>query len=540
MKKYILKKGENLIIGILALILIFQIVLMVVAGVQKKGFFVDELWGYGLANSYYHPHIYSDDVFDKEEYLSPEYFKDYLEVSYEDAFKYGSVFYNQSQDAHPPLFYCVIHTISSFFRNTFSKWYGIIPNIIYFIVSGVGVYILSLSIIRNKYVSLLPVIFWGFSTQTVSYTILVRMYMMFTMFAVLNTLLHKRYLADGADWDKKLFIGLFFVNLGGCLTQYYYYIFAFFFSAFTVFIMLFKKQWKQIFLYSAVMLSSVISAVIIFPGIINTFKHNRGGEAIDNLVSTRSLLELLKEYLDNINDKILYGWNKWLIILIMIGIVLFVILGVINNLDKTLKNLLLRVNWLVVVIGFVIFFYMMIIIKISPFIADRYYYPIMPLVWILVVYWIYKGFGYLKYGTYFSVCIMLLITSVTVIQGYKNNKIMYQYKNQGTVMKNLEDFKNASCIYIIDNRQYTAVVHSLELQNFSEIKVIDVSKVDLMNTEIHDQTPYMVAYIDERLNQEEIINQICQKTKYKQYAPIGRGSGVWWEDAEEIYIYAFR
>ena len=189
--KNLFKKGLDWSVVLLGTILVFQVMIVIMAGIQKKGFFVDELWGYGLANSYYHPHIYSDDVFNRGEYLSPQYFKDYLEVSKEDAFQYGSVFYNQSQDAHPPLFYCVLHTISSFFQNTFSKWYGIIPNIIYFVISGIGIYVLSVSIIKNKYVSLLPVLFWGFSAQTVSYTILVRMYMMFAMFAILDTMLHK-------------------------------------------------------------------------------------------------------------------------------------------------------------------------------------------------------------------------------------------------------------------------------------------------------------------------------------------------------------
>lgn len=108
------------------------------------------------------------------------------------------------------------------------------------------------------------------------------------------------------------------------------------------------------------------------------------------------------------------------------------------------------------------------------------------------------------------------------------------------MMESLKDFKNASCIFITNGRQYTVVVHSLELQNFSEIKVIDVSRENLMEAEIHNQSPYMVVYIDDQLNQEEIIAQICQRTGYKQYASIGRGSGIWWEDAQEIYVYAFR
>ena len=111
MKKICEKKNWWMII---LFIILFAQVFLLIAGQNKKGYFVDELWGYGLANSYYHPHVYSDDAFNGE-YLSPDYFKEYLEVSEEDSFKYGSVFYNQSQDAHPPLFYCVLHTISSIF-----------------------------------------------------------------------------------------------------------------------------------------------------------------------------------------------------------------------------------------------------------------------------------------------------------------------------------------------------------------------------------------------------------------------------------------
>ena len=167
MKKICEKKNWWMII--LFIILFAQVFLLIIAGQNKKGYFVDELWGYGLANSYYHPHVYSDDAFNGE-YLSPDYFKEYLEVSEEDSFKYGSVFYNQSQDAHPPLFYCVLHTISSIFLKTFSKWFGIIPNIIYFIVTAICIYIVAKRVIKNYYIAVLPVMFWGFSTDSKLYS----------------------------------------------------------------------------------------------------------------------------------------------------------------------------------------------------------------------------------------------------------------------------------------------------------------------------------------------------------------------------------
>ena len=104
---------------LLIIIIIIQICTLVHYGRMKKGYYVDEVWSYGLANSYYHPHVYWNDAL--SEWVSGDYFKEYLEVSEAERFKYGSVIFNQKNDVHPPLFYAILHTICSFFPNTFSK-----------------------------------------------------------------------------------------------------------------------------------------------------------------------------------------------------------------------------------------------------------------------------------------------------------------------------------------------------------------------------------------------------------------------------------
>lgn len=530
---------KRLWVVLLFIVLFAQVIMLIIAGQNKQGYFVDELWGYGLANSYYHPHVYSDDAFNRG-YLSPEYFKSYLEVSEEDAFKYGSVFYNQSQDAHPPLFYCVLHTISSIFLDTFSKWFGIIPNIIYFIITAICLYVVAKKIIKNCYIALIPVILWGFSTQTVSYTILIRMYMMFAMFVMMNVLVHSSYLQDNNEWTRKRYAVLILVNIGGFLTQYYYYIFAFFLSLFTVGIMSFRRQWKQLVIYSSVMLISVAAAIFIFPGIINTFLTNRGAEAVNNLMSDKSWLDGFVQYWENIMDKVLYGTNKAFIALAVIGGGLFIWFGIRNNLETKLKDIIKKINWLLPSLLFVSFFYMVLIIKIAPFVVDRYYYPIVSIFWIAVVYFAVAGMRNLKHGTTAISVLLITLGVVSGYQGYGANKIMYLFPNQAENMKRIKNFEGSSCIYITDGREYTTVVHSLEFQNFSEIKVIDVSKKSLQESEIHKKTENVIVYIDERMNQQETISQVMEKTGCTQYAELGRGSGVWWEDSEEIYIYAFR
>ena len=47
--------------------------------------------------------------------------ENYLKAK-DNRFNYASVYYNQIQDVHPPLFYMLVHTISSIFNNTFSKY----------------------------------------------------------------------------------------------------------------------------------------------------------------------------------------------------------------------------------------------------------------------------------------------------------------------------------------------------------------------------------------------------------------------------------
>lgn len=64
-----IKKGFNKLIDrvektniyiIFAVILFVQIVFMLYYCNMKQGFFVDEIWSYGLSNSYYHAQIWEE------------------------------------------------------------------------------------------------------------------------------------------------------------------------------------------------------------------------------------------------------------------------------------------------------------------------------------------------------------------------------------------------------------------------------------------------------------------------------------------------
>ena len=100
MRKFLRDKSSHIIF---ICVLLIQIIFMIFYCDMKKGYFVDELWSYGLSNSYYHAQIWEDGALDNPE-ISPDMFKEYMTVNEGEAFKFGSVIYNQTHDSHPPLF----------------------------------------------------------------------------------------------------------------------------------------------------------------------------------------------------------------------------------------------------------------------------------------------------------------------------------------------------------------------------------------------------------------------------------------------------
>ena len=84
---------------------------------------------------------------------------DYLEAK-DNRFNYASVYYNQIQDVHPPLFYFLVHTVSSIFNNTFSKYIIFFINLPFFIGTCILIWKI-LNLIRKKInINISSIIIW--------------------------------------------------------------------------------------------------------------------------------------------------------------------------------------------------------------------------------------------------------------------------------------------------------------------------------------------------------------------------------------------
>ena len=232
------KNNKNIL---LILLICSQCIVIYYFFYNKIDLFIDEQWSFILSNSYYFPFIGdASNYFDR--WLTNDFFYNHMVAMKEHLFSYDSVWYNQKNDVHPPLYYFILHTICSIFPLSYSKWFGFIPNIVCFIVSQIFLFksanILFNDIDYNKkfILSICVCIFFGYSLGCINTAIIIRMYMMFTMFTIaalyINLYIIKNCISHVCSC-KKFFINcicLYFVYFLGILTQYLFAIPAFFIS----------------------------------------------------------------------------------------------------------------------------------------------------------------------------------------------------------------------------------------------------------------------------------------------------------------------
>ena len=193
----------------------------------KESYHSDEIWSFGLSNSYYEPFIYqSADHTEKiniDTWFSSEVLRDYLTVKKEQRFSYGSVIYNQNNDYHPPLYYLILHTICSFFAEKFSFWYAFFINIFAYIIASVFFFRLIYEITKSETAALYGYMFYAFSMGILNTFVFVRMYALLSMFAVLSMYFHARLYYTG---NIRYILPVSVITLLGALTHHFYLPFA--------------------------------------------------------------------------------------------------------------------------------------------------------------------------------------------------------------------------------------------------------------------------------------------------------------------------
>ena len=444
---------------------------------------------FGLA-SYNKTEIQNNSDF-YNEWHKKEYYEDYLTVNENERFTFSQVYQNQKNDNHPPLYYLILRIAMEFNIGKYSKWPGIVINIIIYIFITIFMYLIISKLLNNKEKYKEKAVILAFISSimlsAIANAIFIRMYALSTLNIVVITYLHLKLL-DSENRNNMILVGIGIFALLGSLTHYY-----FLFYLLTLFIMFIikyikEKKLKQLGKYILVLTIAGILSLIIFPySIHHMFFSYRGQSVLDNFTNIYQYLIKIVLYLIIAN---IYIFNNFLIILLL-GILIICIYKLLKH--KKLFNIK---NKYVKYIAIPTLIYFIIVAICSPFIEIRYILPISPMIFTIIIYFIYN----ILHNTFkenVTNKIMLFIILAMFIMVFLSNKIIDVIV--GKKFRSEEEFLYSNKIELIENLENEC---NLPMEMLSKIEGIPLDNVLLYIKDfiIEPETMYS--------NKEDIMEKV--------------------------------
>ena len=516
---------------------------------QKQGFHEDEIFSYGSSNYKYDnvfrwfgyaeanqdilynqvlqgnfikridnlvKFIKDPNQFQKNEILAQEIptFRtkddalDYLAIQQEDIFNYFSVYYNQSRDVHPPLFYFLVHFTSTLFYNQFSKYIIFALNLLFFIGTLITIKKI-MDKLNHKELTIPTMILYGASMGAISTVMFQRMYMMLTFFSLLYLYYIIKFIKDDFKIKDKFFFVLTIIC--GFLTQYYFCIYIVLIFLILAIYLLVNKQFKKCWNFFKPHILAAITGILFYPFCIeDIFFSYRGIGSTDN--KTNTFLENLQYYGEQIIN--LFSLQNIFIILIAILIIVLIYKIIKKQLPKIQRQD--KLNLTVIILPIIIF--IVIVSKIAPFLGEnytsRYIMLLFPIIAIASFYIISFIFNNKK-----TLFIITLVVSLCLsINGLINSTPVYLYKDYGKVMELAQENADKYFVYVFDN-YFTHLNSMPEFATYKESLILNKNIHDfklLDNEKLNNENEFILC-IKNWLNKEEILNLVLENSGYNDY-----------------------
>lgn len=493
----------------LFLIILIQVIVYLIMGMQKAYIHMDEAYSIGLTN-YDKVEITQNEDF-YNHWHTKDYYEDYISISQEEAGNFKPVYENQKNDVHPPFFYLLLRIAYSVSLNHFSKWPGILLNIVILIISNIFVYKIVKELTKNEKIALLICFANGLVVATFESVMYIRMYALSSMLLLILTYLHLHYFKQ-KEISLKAFFYIGITSLIASLTHYYNVIYIAILAILYIFYQIRYKQYKNIIKYSITMIIAAILSIAIFPySIQHIFMGYRGQ-------GTLSAFQNPEQMLSNL---LVFGWiaNSNIFNNTLFGILLFFLFYLGYQLIKE-KQVVIKVPnmaWLFIVLPTLVYYFFVTVS--APYTEIRYLIPICSFIFIGVIYLLYvvlcKLF-HLEQAKKIFVVFLLFLLLMPIISHIKINNLYLERKD--IVSKIEKEYTQMPTIYLFNTSQnrflddiylFTKIEESyiLDVQTVNENKIEEILKEK--NTE-HG----ILLWVNEGFEKEKYITMIMKEQNF--------------------------
>lgn len=485
--------------------LCLQIFTMIYFGGQKQNFHVDEYFSYYSANDNDFYIGLQDRVWNKSDITIEK-----CEVHIGERFNYKNVYDMETRDVHPPLYYYCLHTICSFFPETFSKWFGLGLNIVFFAISFFILERITWWLSGgNEKLTLAVNLFYGFNPAIISAVMFIRMYMLLVLFVLLFVYIHLHIAREEYRVSVKGIVAVAVVSFGGFLTHYYFIVFAGMFSVVFAVCTYWKSRKIKNSLWSfGAFLAGTGSAVWYYPACIeHIFFGYRGTGAQEAFFDMSNTLYRLR-YFSHLTSRIAFAdWFKEIVILELALVLAAVIIA---KKKKAGYSFILSDVWVAIVLTTL--GYYALIVKTALINEDemvRYTFPIYGFLFLIML----SGFMFVIKSLIASEKVRTIAWGILMLGGFALNlygmargSVLFLYPEQEERESFVSNYNNAAVIQVHGNEGWTWEI-AKELQQTPEFYCISVDDLSEIEDDRIEEAQEIIAYIDHgdvRLAQQSI------------------------------------
>lgn len=364
--------------------------LMLFLGYKKEYMYEDEVWSYTLANSH------TDGLlrFENGEWITSEELFQEIVVMPDERFDYKNAIHNQTLDAHPPFYAIILHTVCSLFPGKFSKWFGLSINFVAFIFL-IAIYYKQLKVLFDDGKKALYITaMYSLSLAMMIRILYIRMYMILVVFTSLCMLLHisklKQFAVGKSNGnlsdiksekvDIKFICLLIVCTFFGGFTHFYYFVFAFFVSAFYCLYLVFNKQYKQIIQYVLAYVVAFVMLILAYGSAFTVLENSDYSVFSGSDVFPYGTVRLRLGTIIQIISEQMFGKLLKPILLIFVIYIIWLFVS-----KKMSTKDVWKIDISYYMIAFTIAGYFAVITLTAPYICDRHYFPIFGYIFLLAV-----------------------------------------------------------------------------------------------------------------------------------------------------------
>lgn len=459
----------------LMVVVALQLVVYILAGFGKSYIHMDEAFSLGLAQ--YHAVDITHEADFYNQWHDREYYQDYLAVQDDKRGDYTPVYRNQRDDVHSPFYYLLLRTALEMGPREFSKWPGIILNMLIAVANTVVLFLLMRELLgKTRFSEQKTVIFAliltavaGLTIAAVSAVVYIRMYMLLTLFVTLTAWLHvKLYTSSRRDLRLLAAIGL--TAVFGVLTQYYYLFFLAPVWVVMVSKYLTEKRYRDFWTYTGVLMMAGGVALVVWPYMIDHMFFGYRGQGV--LMSFLSLPKLMGQIWHYVEVMDYNAFHRLLpvLLLMMVGCAIWRRLKA-KQQEQTTSLFRRLGKWNVVLwptLG-----YFLIVAAVSPFIELRYIMPVTGLVTAMMFLGVYIALRSVRITEKVGEAIvgglmllMLVLAPIQLMMGAMRIELLYRDKE--ALMMELSENATAPVLYLITTENNRFLDNIMPFATFEE------------------------------------------------------------------------